>query len=243
MKKVLLRIWKIVKNKYVAATLIFAIIYFFLSENSFLVVNRLRKEVSAMNKEAAIIEGEIRQDSLAAVSLLGNRDAIETYGVTSCDSLKRFLAKDLEEEDFSLGELYVDEYVKEVPYIPTPSEEAVREGRVNALGIEREPGDNEALYDAIQTWIGTPYKYGGNDRKGVDCSAFVGHLDADLISKSELREGDIVFFTNSKGKVSHVGIYLKNGMFAHSSTSRGVIISRLDDSYWRKHFYKGGRVR
>lgn len=80
MKKVLLRIWKIVKNKYVAATLIFAIIYFFLSENSFLVVNRLRKEVSAMNKEAAIIEGEIRQDSLAAVSLLGNRDAIETYG-------------------------------------------------------------------------------------------------------------------------------------------------------------------
>ena len=184
-----------------------------------------------------------------------------SVAVTSCDSLKRFLAKDLEEEDFSLGELYVDEYVKEVPYIPTPSEEAVREGRVNALGIEREPGDNEALYDDIQTWIGTPYKYGGNDRKGVDCSAFVGHiyndvykkklhrvandmqLDADLISKSELREGDIVFFTNSKGKVSHVGIYLKNGMFAHSSTSRGVIISRLDDSYWRKHFYKGGRVR
>ena len=180
---------------------------------------------------------------------------------TSCDTLKRFLNRDLEEEDYSMGELYVDEYVKEVPYVPTPSAEAVRSGNVNALGIEREPGDNEELYTAIQQWMGTPYRYGGNDKNGVDCSAFVGHiylqvynrqlhrvandiqLDADLISKSELREGDVVFFTNSKGRVSHVGIYLKNGLFAHSSTSRGVIISRLDDKYWSKHFYKGGRIR
>ena len=180
---------------------------------------------------------------------------------TSCDTLKRFLNRDLEEEDYSMGELYVDEYVKEVPYVPTPSAEAVRAGNVNALGIEREPGDNEELYNAIQQWMGTPYRYGGNDKNGVDCSAFVGHiylqvynrqlhrvandiqLDADLISKSELREGDVVFFTNSKGRVSHVGIYLKNGLFAHSSTSRGVIISRLDDKYWSKHFYKGGRIR
>ena len=178
---------------------------------------------------------------------------------TSCESIKRFLNKDLEEEDFSMGELYVDEYVKEVPYVPTPSAEARRLGNVNALGIEREPGDNEELYNAIQQWMGTPYRYGGTDKNGVDCSAFVGHIyrevygvdlhrvsndmqqDVTLISKSELREGDIVFFTNSKGRVSHVGIYLKNGLFAHSSTSRGVIISRLDDSHWRKHFYKGGR--
>ncbi len=178
---------------------------------------------------------------------------------TSCESIKRFLNKDLEEEDFSMGELYVDEYVKEVPYVSTPSAEARRSGNVNALGIEREPGDNEELYNAIQQWMGTPYRYGGTDKNGVDCSAFVGHIyrevygvdlhrvsndmqqDVTLISKSELREGDIVFFTNSKGRVSHVGIYLKNGLFAHSSTSRGVIISRLDDSHWRKHFYKGGR--
>ena len=178
---------------------------------------------------------------------------------TSCESIKRFLNKDLEEEDFSMGELYVDEYVKEVPYVPTPSAEARRSGNVNALGIEREPGDNEELYNAIQQWMGTPYRYGGTDKNGVDCSAFVGHIyrevygvdlhrvsndmqqDVTLISKSELREGDIVFFTNSKGRVSHVKKKKKNGLFAHSSTSRGVIISRLDDNHWRKHFYKGGR--
>ena len=179
---------------------------------------------------------------------------------TSCDTVKRFLSTDLEEEDYSLGELYVDEYVKEVPYVPTPSEEAKAEGRVNSLGIEREEGDNEALYDAIQSWIGTPYRYGGTTKAGIDCSGFVGNIyqevynkklqrvandmqqDCTLISRSELKEGDLVFFTNSKGRVSHVGIYLKNDIFAHSSTSRGVIISRLGDSYWSKHFYKGGRV-
>lgn len=179
---------------------------------------------------------------------------------TSCDAVKRFLSTDLEEEDYSLGELYVDEYVKEVPFVPTPSEEAKAEGRVNSLGIEREEGDNEALYDAIQSWIGTPYRYGGTTKAGIDCSGFVGNIyqevynkklqrvandmqqDCTLISRSELKEGDLVFFTNSKGRVSHVGIYLKNDIFAHSSTSRGVIISRLGDSYWSKHFYKGGRV-
>lgn len=179
---------------------------------------------------------------------------------TSCDTLRKFLSQDLEEEDFTVSELYVDEYVQEVPFVPTVAPEAREEGRVNALGIERSSGDNEALYNAIGEWMGTPYKYGGTTKDGVDCSAFVGNIyktvyniqlhrvaddmrkDVTLITRSQLAEGDIVFFTNSKGRVSHVGIYLKDGLFAHSSTSRGVIVSRIDDVYWSKHFYKGGRV-
>ena len=65
--------------------------------------------------------------------------------------------------------------------------------------------------------------------------------DVKLIGRNQLKEGDIVFFTNSNGKVSHVGIYLKDDMFVHSSTSNGVIISTLENSYWKQHFYKGGR--
>lgn len=159
-----------------------------------------------------------------------------------------------------MGELYVDEYVKEVPYVPVASEEARRSGNVNALGMDRKENDNEQLYNAIQEWMGTPYKYGGTTKAGVDCSAFVGNIvrqvykinlhrvandmlqDVTVVSKDELREGDLVFFTNSKGRVSHVGIYLRDGMFAHSSTSRGVIISRLSDTYWNKHFHQGGRL-
>ena len=182
---------------------------------------------------------------------------------TSCESLKRFMSRDLEDEDYTVGELYEDEYVEEVPYIPTVSPAEPEKGGekkpANPLGIEVVPGDNTLLYNAVAAWIGTPYRYGGTTKAGVDCSAFVGHIykevygiqlhrvaddmrkDFTLVSLSELAEGDVVFFTNSKGRVSHVGIYLKNGLFAHSSTSRGVIVSRLDDNYWSKHFYKGGK--
>ena len=198
----------------------------------------------------------MRTFTLSKISLI----FLSLFLFSSCEAVRNFLSRDLEEDDYSVGELYVDEYVSEVPYVPTPSAEAKAAGRVNALGIERSPDDNEQLYEAIEAWMGTPYNYGGTTKEGVDCSAFVGHIyqevyqrrlhrvandmqqDATLITKSELREGDIVFFTNSKGRVSHVGIYLKDGLFVHSSTSRGVIISRLDDSYWSKHFYKGGRV-
>ena len=181
---------------------------------------------------------------------------------SSCESVKRFLARDLEEEDCTVGELYEDEYVEEVPYVPAvvPAEvESRGEKPVGTLGIPLGEGDNVQLYNAIAEWIGTPYRYGGTTKEGVDCSAFVGHIykevygirlhrvaddmrkDFTLVSRSELSEGDVVFFTNSKGRVSHVGIYLKEGLFAHASTSRGVIVSRLDDRYWSAHFYRGGK--
>ena len=186
---------------------------------------------------------------------------------TSCDTLKRFLSRDLEEEDYTVGELYEDEYVEEVPYVPTPREPqtgAETQGQeggnaTTVMGIALGEGNNAKLYEAIAGWIGTPYRYGGTTKEGVDCSAFVGHIykevyglklhrvaddmrkDFTLVSRSELSEGDVVFFTNSKGRVSHVGIYLKDDLFAHSSTSRGVIVSRLGDKYWSAHFYKGGK--
>ena len=62
---------------------------------------------------------------------------------TSCDAIRNILSHDLEEEDFTVGELYVDEYVPETPYQPTPSREDKAAGRVNALGIERGPDDKK----------------------------------------------------------------------------------------------------
>lgn len=184
-----------------------------------------------------------------------------------CESLKTFMARDLEDEDFIIGQLYVDEMVSENPVISTPVKAKPQRKKAdgsdcnNALGLRCEDDDNEALYAAVNSWLGVPYKYGGTDRSGIDCSAFVGTIykqvygkslhrtandilrDVNLIGRKELREGDILFFTNSKGKVSHVGIYLKDGLFAHASTSQGVCVSRVDDTYWSKHFYKGGRVK
>lgn len=181
--------------------------------------------------------------------------------LTGCDSLRSFMSKDLEEEDFIIGQLYVDEMVRETPVIDRPVANTSGSAMKNPLGLTYSAGDNTALYEAINSWLGVPYKYGGTDRDGIDCSAFVGTIykqvygislnrsandmlrNVNLISKSQLREGDLVFFKNSKDKVSHVGIYLKDGLFAHSSTSNGVSVSSLENSYWQKHFYKGGRVK
>ena len=149
--------------------------------------------------------------------------------------------------------------VKETPVIAHPVE-SVKGAKGNALGLTYDEGDNAALYEAVNSWLGVPYKYGGTDRGGIDCSAFVGMIykevygvtlkrtandmlnDVRLYGKGQLKEGDILFFTNSKGKVSHVGIYLKEGLFAHASTSNGVSVSRVEDTYWSRHFYKAGRV-
>ena len=78
---------------------------------------------------------------------------------------------------------------------------------------------------------------------GVSLHRVASDIQKDVtpVKREDLKEGDIVFFVNSKGKVGHVGIYLKEDMFVHSSTSHGVIVSSLENSYWKQHFYKGGR--
>ena len=170
------------------------------------------------------------------------------------------MSRDLEDEDFIIGQLYADEMVNETPVIAKRVEK-IPHGHKNPLGLTYSAEDNLDLYEAVNTWLGVPYKYGGEDRNGIDCSAFVRAIyqevyhvtlsrtcnemfqSVTVVDKSRIKEGDLVFFTNSNGKVSHVGIYLKEDLFAHSSTSNGVSVSRLDDSYWKKHFYKGGRVK
>ena len=186
---------------------------------------------------------------------------VTTMMLSSCDAIKKFLSTDLSDEEYIVGQLYADEFVKEtpVPYRRTNTQQPTGT-HPNGSGIELNDKDNRELYAAIDSWYGTPYLYGGCSTSGVDCSCFVGkifksvygvnlhrtandiQLDMDkMINRNALREGDVVFFTNSNGKVSHVGIYLKDDLFVHSSTSNGVTISSLDNTYWKKHFYKGGR--
>lgn len=118
---------------------------------------------------------------------------------------------------------------------------------------------NVSLYKAIDNWYGTRYRYGGTTHRGIDCSAFMQVLGqyafgwmlprtareqfASLkrITREELKEGDLVFF-NTTGGVSHVGMYLQNGRFIHSSTSQGVSISSLDDAYWKARFIGARRA-
>jgi murein DD-endopeptidase / murein LD-carboxypeptidase len=116
------------------------------------------------------------------------------------------------------------------------------------------------LFYQVYDWLGTKYKYSGDSKKGVDCSGFVSEMYAktyckalaggskdiwtivEPIEKEDLCEGDILFFKIKKGQISHVGIYLGNNKFAHASVRSGVIVSDLNESYYKKYFYKGGRL-
>lgn len=115
------------------------------------------------------------------------------------------------------------------------------------------------LYEQYNTWQGVPYYLGGLSKKGIDCSGFT-YLTfkqrfntliprtTDLQSKqghsvsiNTLKAGDLIFFKTGWFN-KHVGIYLSNGKFLHASTSKGVTISKLENSYWKKHYWKAKRV-
>ena len=110
----------------------------------------------------------------------------------------------------------------------------------------------------IDSWMGTPYVYGGNSKNGVDCSAFtqavfrsIGieiprrasrqSIAADDVSLPNLKYGDLVFFNTSGSGISHCGIYLGNGEFVHASSSRGVVRDMLNHPYYTSRFVIGGR--
>jgi len=118
---------------------------------------------------------------------------------------------------------------------------------------------NQMFNDFYSEWKGVKYKYGGNSKNGIDCSAFIQKAYKDKlnikiprttllqskigkqINKSQLELGDLVFFRTGKNS-RHVGIYMQNGNFMHASTSKGVIISKLSNIYFNKHYWKAQRV-
>lgn len=129
------------------------------------------------------------------------------------------------------------------------------------VGVNVSKATDLGMYANIFKWLSTPYRYGGKTEKGIDCSNYVYKLMndatcadayatsrqlADLteyVDREELREGDLVFFNINGGGISHVGIYLQDGKFTHSSSSKGVTISELDDPYWEKRYCRAGRIK
>jgi len=132
------------------------------------------------------------------------------------------------------------------------------ENYANLLGVRAKDLDSKSLYMMIDDWMGTPHRMGGLDKKGVDCSGFVGMLYQKVYGKdlprtsrdmaenikrkydNQLKEGDLVFFSFGGRNIDHVGIYLHNGKFVHVSTRKGVIISSLKDAWYAKYFTRCG---
>ncbi|RTE67785.1 glycoside hydrolase [Amphritea opalescens] len=117
----------------------------------------------------------------------------------------------------------------------------------------------QRLLQHYQTWQGVPYRLGGTTKQGVDCSSFtqqafqqqfgvqLPRTTADQAAEGmrvagrSLQPGDLLFYRpGAKGR--HVGIYVGRGEFLHASTSRGVMISRVDNPYWRQYFWQARRL-
>lgn len=118
------------------------------------------------------------------------------------------------------------------------------------------------LDNVVQTaekYLKTPYRFGGESPKGFDCSGFVKFVydkhgnklprTADSqyktgkkVDRLSLKPGDLVFFNTYGAGVSHVGIYYGSGKFIHASSSRGVMISKLDELYWKPRYLGAKRI-
>lgn len=124
------------------------------------------------------------------------------------------------------------------------------------------PSHSRALVEEARKWLGTPYRYGGDDRAGVDCSGLVLQVYSKALdisvprnsraqkdfctpaSRGSLIPGDLVFFATGKQKdrVSHVGIFVGENRMIHASASKGVIVSDLSEGYYSRTFAGAGYV-
>lgn len=120
--------------------------------------------------------------------------------------------------------------------------------------------ETQKMMDVILSYLGTPYKFGGETKSGIDCSAFTQEVFRQSTSislprstseqikigedtpKENLQFGDLLFFNTTGVNPSHVGIFIGDNMFAHASEAYGVTISSFESSYYKKHFTQAKRV-
>ena len=123
-------------------------------------------------------------------------------------------------------------------------------------------GGNVASTKILKTaaqYKGVPYVFGGTTPNGFDCSGYVQYvfakngirltrtadtqaLEGKFVSKKSLKPGDLVFFTTYEPGASHVGIYAGNNQFWNATSSRGIMLSNLNDSYWGPRYYTARRI-
>lgn len=129
------------------------------------------------------------------------------------------------------------------------------------LNVPKDSIKNIKLYTLIEQYSATPYKYGGNDQTGVDCSGFscaieklvygvsiprsTGGQAKAIQSKniSSLKEGDLVFLKLGGTGINHVGVYLQNGFFVHATSNLGIVLDNLNDPDTQSRFMTCGSVK
>lgn len=137
----------------------------------------------------------------------------------------------------------------------TPKVKKILTNKANKVGTSDHLVKREIM-EHFSEWKGTKYKWGGDTKKGIDCSAFIGKVykngfniklprtTSDLknegikVNKNNLKIGDMVFFRGNK----HVGIYIGNNEFIHASSKKGVVKSQMSSGYYAKTYTQARRI-
>lgn len=200
--------------------------------------------------------------SLLIVSACSSSNTVR-FGKKSADEeSKKSSVRFTSEDDSMIVDLNLDlkdpdDLPSEEPDIDVSSLLATNQNDVNidVPGFDYTTLREKMLMEIIK-YLGTPYKYGGTTKNGIDCSAFTQALYKDvfnvslersarlqynqgkvLSSDDDLKFGDLVFFnTRKRVKPGHVGIYIGDNLFAHASTKKGVTITALDYDYYSRTF-------
>jgi len=138
-------------------------------------------------------------------------------------------------------------------------QESIADKYADLLQVDKSDIQNGRLYEFIDQWYATPYKFGGLDKDGIDCSGLAFLLEQQVYGitiprmtskqinvikreyEEDLKEGDLVFFDFDGKKFSHVGVYLQNGYIVHASSTKGVIIVPLHGAIY-KYFSRAGAI-
>lgn len=172
------------------------------------------------------------------------------------DSTQRF-ATDIEFTEEELREIISSE--EEVKPIENIAELISKYGGIDTNNSI--PTNYEKFLMTVISYLGTPYKFGGTSRKGIDCSAFTKLIFQEALSvelprstleqvklgypvtRDNLKFGDLVFFnTRRRQNPGHVGIYLWDNYFVHASTKYGVTVSSMASGYYDKRFVGARRI-
>ena len=157
--------------------------------------------------------------------------------------------------------IFDGEYIHDQSYINSKINE-IEESVMSMSGVYSNLDNiilKNKLFNAFDKWAGTKYKLGGTNQYGIDCSALTREVFRDVfgyelprvsvdqvkrgrkVSTSDLKPGDLLYFT-PENRVNHVAVYIGNSLFINASSSQGVVLSSLNNSYWSKYFKYAVRV-
>lgn len=222
--------------------------------------------------ESAPVTAQSPANTLTSNVSTTRDDSLVTALKNSPDVQAQIAAAAKEEEAEDGVDASLDQYFKTRPEATNsaamqaaldPASDAERQPDITLID-ETDPTHAAQRSDVmaeIINWIGTRYEFGGVDRSGIDCSAFTRDVFAkslgidlprtayeqsqlgDAVSKENLQFGDLVFFkTAGYAPITHVGIYIGEGLFANAACSRGVTVASLESEYWAKHFVEARRL-